>query len=274
MVGQNVELTGVTAAAGRAVIDMNAADRVAARLGVKHVFSPRTFKKIAAGGVSGRCRATGAEFLGVGTGFSALTLKNLAGITAVSPQSGHEQIAGFRLPAGSATPSYTVVMAIALGIQAASTTEGFNSELVGSYNASNTWLSYMARYRSEGNTGSNEGFICAGPNQATPVAYIGTALMPPANNWLVVAFEWDDDNGVIKTFHNSGLPVQTEDKAVKHAVGDNGYLMIGHPTGAGGIRDNYLSDIYFFDRPLSRNIHDNAALSDLIAAMKSVHGIA
>lgn len=269
MAGQLIILPGVSSGAsnGGARIDMTTADQIAARMpDLRHLVSARTLKVAVGGGITGRCRNTGAVLTNVGAGASSLTIKQLASRPAIALTSTGVS-AAVALPAGSATASYAVVAAVYMGNDSstsAAVTNWLNTIKGGALLA--------AAVRSYGAAG---GFkpgmtVACGGDGSTPTADIAS---PPPNAWAIFSVDWNDDTGVVSVSINGGAPV-TATKTTKHLVDATTTFTMGYQLSGSGLRDSGIGDLYLFGASQQGSSYGRGRIADLVAALKSHYGIA
>ncbi|RGE46970.1 hypothetical protein DZC30_00760 [Comamonas testosteroni] len=267
MPGQLIILPGVNAGGnGGARIDMNTADQIAARMpDLKHVISARSLKANVGGGISGRCRATGALLLNTGSAASTLTIKQLGSRPAIGQSA--NGAAALSLPNGTATASYCAVMAIYMGVDSktgTAVTNWLNTI------KSNTLLGTMARTYSQVNSTNTDLTVSCGGDSGSPIASVPNQA---AGTWGVVVADWNDDTGIVSLSLNGGAYV-TATKTTKHLVDANTAVTIGYPLTASSLRDSGVGDLYLFSASQLASSYGKGRIADLVAALKSQYGVA
>lgn len=271
MFGQIIVLPSVTAAAGASAerIDMTAADLIAAKIaGLKHMVSARSLVALPAGGVSGRCQATGAPLVPKGL-VTALAISEVAGKKALGLSS--VQAAGLGLPAGSATASYTAV--IVVSVAAADVASGSPSAapiFLSSMTSADALVASAAQYYGTSGTPPNI-FASRGSNAASPLV----SVPKPDTTWAVLVIDYNDVTKVVSLSVNQAATFATATKTVAHTPGAGGYFEIGaHPTATASLRASKVGDLYLFEGSLLGNALAKTQIVDLVAALKADYSIA
>lgn len=267
MPGQLIILPGVNSGGnGGARIDMNTADQIAARMpDLKHVISARSLKANVGGGISGRCRATGALLLNTGSAASTLTIKQLGSRPAIGQSA--NGAAALSLPNGTATASYCAVMAVYMGADSkigTATTNWLTTM------KSNALLATMVRSYSSASSNNADLTVSCGGDSGSPIASV---VNQAALTWGVVVADWNDDTGVVSLSLNGSAYV-TATKTTKHLVDANTAVAIGYPLTASSLRDSGVGDLYVFGASQLGTSYGRGRIADLVAALKSQYGIA
>lgn len=267
MAGQLIVLPGVTAAASANAprINMNAADTLAARISsLKHAAAARAMTAVSGGGVTGRCRVTGQPLISKGTSPKNLSLTEVSGKKALAAGAN----SGLALPNGSLTTSYTVVAAVALASADVSASGAVN--LLAGFSPADDYTSLMLRYYGSLTASPNtDVFMAAGP-VITNTAVVRAAR--PAGAWAIVVIDFSDSQ-LLSLAVNQAATFATLQRSSSPVIVDGSYLELGyHPSS--GLANSKIGDIYTFNGSLLTSDLGKSQLAELVAAMKSVYGIA
>lgn len=275
MAGQLIVLPGVTAAAsaGAPRINMNAPDLIAAKNAtLKHVVSARSLALVAGGGVSGRCRATGAPLIAKGISASTLALYEIAGRKGLGINGIGR--AGLALPANSLTESFTTVSAVNIdsvdiaGIDAGTSSVNFLS----GFDASDVYRNMMLRYASSANA---DPLIADKLRVSTTTS--GTLAAPaarPTGNWIIVITDYNNTTRLLSISANQVATFASTTQAASLAPAAGSYLEIGYHPDASSLRASKVGDLYTFSDSLLRTELGKSQLADLVGALKTYYSIA
>ena len=271
--GQIIVLSGVTAQAGANAprITMSAADRVAMRMPyLKHAVSANELTPVTGEGLQGRCRVTGTKLITTGAGKANMALLNRAGHLGIGG-SVLSSAMGLKLPEGSATASYTIVVAFNIGTSTGSiyTT---SRQLLNGFGADDVLANQMLTASGSANSAEiyKSKMLSVGIGTLSPFAIVN---MPPSLSWGVVAVDFNNDTGVV-SLSLDGITWSSVQRVVGgNTIGGTGYVTIGMPTTTAGLTDNLVGDTFIFGESLRAKSSDSA-IASLIAAMKADYGIA
>jgi hypothetical protein len=273
MAGQLIILPGVTAAAsaGAPRISMNAPDSVAAKIAsLKHVVSARALDALPGGGVSGRCRNTGAALTPKGTGTALLATTTLAGRKGLGLSVAGN--AGLALPPGSLTNSFTLVIAVYLG--AGDTSSNSLINLLAGFDAADTYISAPLRYYGQAYptpiTRADK-FVSWGPN-STGVATAETLRL--TTGWNIVVIDYNNENRMVSIAVNQAASFIAATKAEVTDFASTSYLEIGYHLSINRLVESKIGDLYTFSDSLLRMDLGKTQLAELIAALKTYYVIA
>ena len=270
MAGQLIVLPGVTVAASAGVprINMNAPDTIASKIStLKHVVSARTLTAVAGGGVSGRCRVTGALLTPKGAQAASLGLADVAGKIGlgISGAGG----GGLALPVGSLTSSFTMVMAIARA--AADIAGGGVINFLSGFSGDDTLYSMLARYY-----GATSSTTARQNNVAASTGVVGNAaqVVMPSGAWDVVVVDYDAASRLISIAVNQAALFNSVTMSAPLVPPAGSYVEIGYHVDSNGLRNSKVGDLYAFNDSLLRTDFGKGQLSALVAAMKTFYAIA
>lgn len=269
MAGQLIILPGVESAAsnGSARIDMTAADEIAARMpSLTNSVCARAVTEGPAG-ISGRCRASGGLLTMIGSNPGSMMIKTLAGRKAITLRD-ESSSAALLLPAGSWKASHCTVSAIYIGGGFTASSALFN--FINGYNNATYAASSVRAY------GMTYSSSHAGKFVNTFVSSGGSAAgvsVPSAGAWHILMSAIDAhentayisvDGGAIATFTSPGLVVPVDESQARMGIG---YIT------SSGLRDGGVGDLFVFNASMQGSTFERAAVSDLVAALKSQYGI-
>lgn len=267
--GKYITLDGVVSAAPASAprIDMNAADLAAVKiLPLKHAISARSMQQVPAGGVTGRCRATGGVLTPRGTNLTDLKIFDIAGRKCLGMNSG-AGAAGLGLPAGSFTSSYTYVAAIYLDAVDFNSTSILN--FISGFNISDAYTAVNLRYYGSLRAGAQSNSLRAAVDTAGPTV----ALTTMSAGWHIVIVDYDNP------LRKLSLAI---DQTVTPTVGtmttdlnppSGSYIELGYHAGAEGLLHSKVGDVYTFTDSLLKTDLGKEQLAALVAALKTVYGI-
>jgi len=270
MPGQIIKLSGVTAASTVGVprILMGAADKAALRVSsLAHVVSPKSMSATSSG-VTGRCRATGKKLVPKGVA-ADLQLRTVGGFTGIGLS--RLSAAGLALPAGSATPSYTIVMAIQMG---QSDIDGATpANLVYTSTDAGADVATILRYYGKAYAGSGGSDLLLASGSTPYTANTPAVIKPrPDGAWIIVAIDYNDVTRVLSMALN-GAAYTAVTKPANHAPGAGGYFTIGYPNSSASLRGSMLGDLYLFSDSLLKTPSGQDQLAAVVAGLKSDYGI-
>lgn len=266
MAGQLIVLPGVTAAASASAprIDMNTPDTVAAKIvALKHIVSARSLVPLVGGGVSGRCRNTGAVLSVKGSQPVNMNLGLVAGKTGLGG-AGYSALA---LPPGSLTSSYTMVFAVALS--AADIAGNAIVNPLSGFAGNDAYSSVLARYYGKGDV-TRANLMRSAPFAGGAVA----GLAMPAGAWAIVVVDYDNNTRTASISVNQANSFSTSVMAASFAPDPSSYLTIGYPLDANGLRTSKVGDLYTFSDSVLRTEFGRLQIAELVAALKTEYSIA
>ena len=270
MAGQLIVLPGVTAAAGAGAprVNMNTPDTLAARIAtLKHVVSARSLQAVAGGGVSGRCRATGAALTPKGISASTLTLYEVAGRAAMGINgSGRAALA---LPPGSLTQSFTTVSVI--NINNVDVAGNYSVNILSGFDAADVYANIMLRYDGATSTSTTIADKLRASTSASNASAVPTPR--PAGDWVVVITDYNNLTKTISIAANQVSSFATGVMAAELAPALGSYLEIGYHLDASSLRSSKVGDLYTFSDSLLRTDLGKTQLAELVAALKTYYGI-
>ena len=270
MAGQMIVLPGVTAAAGASAprVNMNVPDTLAARIStLKHVVSARSLQAIAGGGVSGRCRASGAALVPKGISASTLTLYEVAGRTAMGINgSGRAALA---LPTGSLTKSFTTVSVI--NLNSVDVAGNYSVNILSGFDAADAYTNIMLRYDGSSTTNSAiadklRASTSGSSSSAVPVAR-------PAGEWVVVVTDYNNLTKTMSVAANQATTFSTGVMAAELVPAAGSYLEIGYHLDPSSLRASKVGDLYTFSDSMLRTDLGRTQLAELVAALKTYYTI-
>jgi hypothetical protein len=269
MAGQLIVLPGVNAAAsaGAARIDMNSADNIAARIGtLKHAVSARSIVNVASGGVSGRCRATGAPLISKGANPTALSVVTIGGKPGLGLSSA--LAAGLALPAGSLTNSFTHVLTTYIGAADVASSSFLN--LLSGFDSVDTYISYGLRYYGQAATGGRaDRFVSQAPTAVAPEV----SALRLTSGWNVVVIDYNNDTRLLSISVNQASSFATATKGASASFDAGSYLEIGYHLSINKLVDTKVGDLFTFSDSLLRSTLGTSSLVSLVAAIKSEYAI-
>lgn len=269
MAGQMIVLPGVTAAAGASAprVNMNHPDTIAAKIAtLKHSISARSLVAASGGGVTGRCRVTGAPLISKGSGAPSLVITEVSGrlgLGVTGPVS-----AGLALPANSLTSSYTMVTAINLSATDFASTGVFN--FLSGFDAADNYFSVLQRAYGSANTTTNKGKLCTSPQSGGNFA----AATLPAAGWAIAIVDYDIATRLASVALNQAADFNTLLMPSGFSPGAGAYVEIGYHLGGIGLGNSKVGDLYTFSDSLLKTDLGKSQLTELVAAMKTYYGIA
>jgi hypothetical protein len=267
--GQIIVLAGVTSAAPPTAprIDMNSVDLAAVKIGsLKHVVSARALTGLPAGGVSGRCRASGAPLISKGTA-AALLLTTVGGRPALWLGAAGNASAALALPPGSFTESFTAVMTVSVGALSLAATfptnflAGFDGEI---------WSAQVLRHYGSPVSSSQDVFATRGNDEVGP--YVEKARVP--GNWNIVVVDYNNDTRVASIAVNSVATLSAMTLPAGRVPAPTEYFEIGYHLSNSGLRDSKVGDLYTFSDSLLRTDFGKTQLTELVASLKTYYAIA
>lgn len=266
--GQIIVLAGVTSGAPPSAprVDMNIVDLVAVKIGSLHnVISARSLSAVTGGGVTGRCRATGAALVSKGTA-SALQLTEVGGRPALWLGAAGTASAALALPPGSVTESYTAVMAVSTGpISIAAT---FPTNFLAGFDGE-TWSVQALRHYGAPAAGSQDVFATRGNDEVGP--YVEAPRVP--GNWNIVVVDYNNDTRIASIAVNSVASFGTVAVTAGRVPAPTEYFEIGYHLSNSGLRDSKVGDLYTFSDSLLKTDFGKAQLAELVAKMKIYYSI-
>jgi hypothetical protein len=269
MAGQLIVLPGVNAAAsaGAARIDMNSADNIAARIGtLKHAVSARSIVNVASGGVSGRCRATGAPLISKGANQTALSVVTIGGKPGLGLSSA--LAAGLALPAGSLTNSFTHVLSTYIGAADVASSSFLN--LLSGFDSVDTYISYGLRYYGQTATGGRaDRFVSQAPSAVSPEV----SALRSTTGWNVVVIDYNNDTRLLSISVNQTSSFATATKGASASFDVGSYLEIGYHLSINKLVDTKVGDLFTFSDSLLRSSIGASSLAALVAAIKTDYAI-
>lgn len=269
--GQIIVLSGVTSAAPASApkIEMNAADLVAVKIAsLKHVVSAKALTPLPAGGVSGRCRATGQALVPKGT-ISALEVSTIGGKKGLGIGSSGTAVAGLALPAGSFPASYTAVMAINVG--ALSMANSGATNFLSAFDSPDTWTAQMLRYNGSGASGTAENKFATRGNNTAGIVIESVRI---AGNWNIVVVDYNNATRLASLGVNVTGGFATITSPAARTPAPTEYLELGYHLSNSSLKDSKVGDLYLFDTSLASTSAGLIQLADLVAAMKADYGVA
>ena len=272
MAGQLIILPGVTAAAsaGAPRISMNAPDSVAAKIAsLKHVVSARALDALPGGGVSGRCRNTGAALTPKGTGTALLATTTLAGRKGLGLSVAGN--AGLALPPGSLTNTFTMVIAVYLG--AGDTSSNSLINLLAGFDAADTYISTPLRYYGQAYSTPitrADKFVSWGHNTTGTTA----ETLRLSTGWNIVVIDYNNENRMVSIAVNQAASFIAATKAEVANFASTSFLEIGYHLSINRLVESKIGDLYTFSDSLLRTDLGKTQLAELIAALKSYYVIA
>ena len=269
MAGQLIVLPGVTVAASVGVprVNMNIPDTIASKIvSLKHVVSARALAPVVTGGVSGRCRATGAALVSTGALATSLALSEVGGKVGwgISGVGG----GGLALPAGSLTASFTMVMAVARS--AADVAGGAICNFLSGFDGTDTFISMLARYYGTASTSTTRQ-----NNMVSSTVAVGTSvqMLMPAGAWDIFIIDFDAATRLLSIATNQSEPFYSATMASAFAPPVGSYLEIGYHVDSNGLRSSKVGDLYTFNDSLRRTDFGKTQLAELVASLKWYYGI-
>lgn len=274
MAGQMIVLAGVNAgaAAGGPTIRMTVADQIAAKIAsLKYAITPATLITGSDGLLTGRDRATGALLVPAGSSASLLKVSAMGGHQAINT-GGVIAAASLNLPAGSATSSYTVVMAVYMGNATInSVVNAMNPIMVmGSEGYIVTALRYYGLSTTPWDASYKGQILSAGSNTGVPWARIAG---PTTAGWGILTASYDDATKQTIVGLN-GINSSAVIKAAGLVVGSTNYWSIGYSRSAASLQDSGVGDCYIFSDSLESTPYGRERIAALVTTMKSAYGIA
>lgn len=270
MAGQFIVLPGVTvaAAAGAPRLNMNAADVSASKiLSLKHVVSARSITSLPGGGVSGRCRNTGAPLVPKGANASMLSISTVGGRAGIGQTGGS---AGLGLPPGSLTNSFTMVVATYLA--GADTSSNSSVNFLAGFDVDNNYIAVPLRYYAQNYTtvpSRADKMISYGPSAAD---FAAEALRTNVG-WNIVVIDYDNDLRRLSLSVNQVSSFSAVTKAAAANFASSSYLEIGYHLSANRLIDSKVGDLYTFSDSLLKTELSRAQLSDLVLQLKGYYAI-
>lgn len=270
MAGQLIVLPGVTvaAAAGAPRLSMNAADAAASKIvSLKHVVSARALTALPGGGVSGRCRNTGASLIPKGANASMLSVSTVGGRKGLGQTGGS---AGLALPAGSLTNSFCMVAAIYLGGNDTSSSSLVN--FLAGFDATDNYIAAPLRYY-----GQNYSTV---PSRADKMVSFGPSTTDFAAEalrtnvgWNIVIIDYDNDQRRLSISVNQSTSFAAVTKSTTASFADTSYLEVGYHLSANRLIDSKVGDLYTFDDSLLKAELGKSQLGDVVQQLKGYYAI-
>ncbi|WP_339429515.1 hypothetical protein [Pseudomonas taetrolens] len=234
-----------------------------------HAISPDELSVVPGEGVQGRCRLTGKMLLSIGVDKAYMSLISRKGRVGLGSSGGSGSL-GLKLPDQSASSSYTIVCAINIGL-GTHDTYTVTRQLINGYSDSGILSNQMLSATGAGNpspTFKNK-LLTVGAGINSPFAI---TEMPDAEQWALVAVDYNDLNGVV-SISRDGINWETAQRAVGgNSIGGTGYVTIGLPTANTGLTDNLVGDVFVFSDSLRAHAADDL-IAGLMAAMAIDYGI-
>lgn len=274
MAGQMIVLAGVNsgAAANGKTIKMTSADQIAAKIpSLAYAITPPTLTKGSDGLLTGRDRASGALLTTSGVAANQIIVSAMGGHLAVNT-GGNIVSAALRLPAGTATPSYSVIQAVYLGgVTVDSATSLFNPSIIMGLSAQIAApIRYYGLATNPGDPTYRGQLISGGSNGSAPFARLAG---PTVKGWAIVTSCYDNSTKQL-TLGLNGVTSHSVTKDVGLVIDSNSYWCLGYPLSPSGFVDSGVGDSYIFNDSLQSTPYGRERLSALVSAMKTAYGIA
>lgn len=273
MAGQMIVLSGLNAgaAAGGPAVRMTAADQIAARIpSLAYAITPSTLKTGADGLLTGRDRSRGAMLKTAGSSANLLRVSPMANRPALN--TGNMQVAAsLDLPAGSVTPSYSVVMAVYLGEATLNTAPNAMNPIMAM--GPTQYIATALRYYGNGSTLGDPTykgqFVSGGSGTTAPWARVNG---PQVSGWCILTACYDD---VTKqaTVGLNGSDTSTVLKTSGLLPDATSYWSVGYSKSAAGLQDSGIGDTYIFSESLLVTGYGQDRLAALVSALKTQYGV-
>lgn len=268
MYGQMVVLDGVTAAAaaGAPRVNMNAADIVATKIStLKHAVGARSLSAAPAGGVTGRCRWTGASLMSKGSAAVNLAVTEIAGRLGLGINGTGS--AGLALPADSLTSSFTLVAAV--NLNATDAAGNYVINFLSGFDPSGVYISGLLRAYGAaaatypGKIGSNTG-----------ITGTWSFANSPASGWAIVVVDYNNATRTMSVSVNQTTTFTVATMPASYTPPAGSYIEVGYHIDASSIRQSKLGDLYTFSDSLLKTDLGKSQLAELVASMKTYYSIA
>ncbi len=175
------------------------------------------------------------------------------------------------LPAGSASNSYTVAMAIYMGAATINSVVNAMNPImvmgVSGYIA--TALRYYGLSTTPGDASYKGQILSAGSNTGVPWARLAG---PVTEGWAIFTACYDEaTKQALVGLNGANSPIVT--KTAGLAVDDTNYWSIGYSRSAAALQDSGVGNTYIFNESLASTTHGQNRLSELVSSMKTAYGI-
>lgn len=268
MYGQMVVLDGVTAAAaaGAPRVNMNAADIVATKIStLKHAVGARSLSAAPAGGVTGRCRWTGAPLVSKGNAAVNLAVTEVAGRLGLGINGTGS--AGLALPAGSLTSSFTLVAAV--NLNATDAAGNYPVNFLSGFDSSDVYISGLLRAY-----GAASSVFPSRIGSNTGISGTWSFANSPAAGWAIVVIDYNNATRTMSVSVNQAATFTVATMPANYAPAAGSYIEVGYHIDASSIRNSKLGDLYTFSDSLLKTDLGKSQLTELVAAMKTYYSIA
>lgn len=268
MAGQMIVLPGVTAAAGPSAprVNINTPDTIAARMPtIKHAVGARSLSAAPAGGVTGRCRVTGAPLIPKGSAAANLAITEIAGRLGLGINGSGS--AGLALPPGSLTSSFSLVAAV--NLNATDAAGNYPVNFLSGFDSSDAYISGLLRaYGAASSVFPGK----IGSNTGTSGTWAFANL--PASGWAIVVIDYNNSTRTMSVSVNQVATFTVATMPASYAPAAGSYIEVGYHIDASSIRNSKLGDLYTFSDSLLKTDLGKSQLAELMAALKTYYSIA